>query len=91
MEFLSSIPVDFWVTLATVVATLILGQLSKKFEFIAKKQIPLQNIFIGLVVCAVQYIITKDVNTAVIMSGVMSGGIYDLGKSIALLIKKEEE
>ena len=38
MEYLQTIPLDFWITLATVVITLILGQLSKKFELVAKKK-----------------------------------------------------
>lgn len=88
---LAEIPVDFWVTLGTIIITIILGQVSKKFNFIAKKQIPIQSIFIGLFVCVVQYFITKDINTAVAVSGVMSGGLYDLGKSFYLLLKKEEE
>ena len=36
MEYLQTIPVDFWITLATIIATLVLGQLSKKYELVGK-------------------------------------------------------
>lgn len=91
MEYLQTIPVDFWITLATIIATLVLGQLSKKYELVGKKKIPLQNLFIGLFVCLVQLLITKDFNTAVALSGILSGGIYDIGKSFIKIFEKEEE
>ena len=90
MEYIATLPVDFWVTLATLIATLVLGQLSKKYTKISSKLIPLQNIFIGVFVCFVEYLITKDFNAAVIVSGVYSGGIYDICKSLLQLVKKED-
>ena len=81
---------DFWITLATIIATLLLGQLSKKFEIVEKKQIPLQNMLIGVLVFLTQYLITKNLNVAVAVSGIMSGGVYDLGKAILQIFKKEE-
>lgn len=90
MEYLQTIPVDFWVTLATILVTLILGQLSKKFELIEKKKIPIQNLFIGLFVFVMQYIITRDLNMAVVVSGIFSGGIYDFGKAIIKIFEKGE-
>lgn len=81
---------DFWITLATIIATLLLGQLSKKFEIVKKKQIPLQNMLIGVLVFLTQYLITKNLNVAVAVSGIMSGGVYDLGKAILQIFKKEE-
>ena len=50
----------------------------------------MQNIVIGLIVCIVEYVITKDLNIAVAMSGLISGGTYDLGKSIKQFAGIEE-
>ena len=86
---LTTIPVQFWITLATVIATLIIGELTKKFTNLEKKQIPLQNIAIGIIVCLIEFAITKDINVAVALSGLISGGTYDVGKSLKLLFDKE--
>lgn len=90
MEYIANLPTDFWVTLATIIVTIILGQLTKKYTNLDKKKIPIQNIFIGLFVFGVEYLITKDLNIAVATSGILSGGIYDLGKSLLQLFKKED-
>lgn len=79
---INSIPLDFWITLATIIATIIIGQLTKKHTNLTTRRIPLQNLAIGIIVCIIQFAITRDINTAVAVSGLMSGGIYDLGKSI---------
>lgn len=85
---ITAIPVDLWVTLATVIATLIIGQLTKKFTKLETKKIPLQNLVIGLIVFLVEFGITNNMNTAVALSGIMSGGIYDLGKALKDIISK---
>lgn len=91
MEVLQNIPTDFWFTFATIIATIILGYFSKKYEIVNTKKIPLQNIAIGIIVCIIEYAITKDFSTALAISGVLSGGVYDVGKSIKKLIEKGEE
>lgn len=91
METLTTVPVEFWVTMATIVVTLILGQISKKNEWVEKQKLPLQNLLIGIIVCTIEYIITKDFNTAVALSGVMAGGVYDLCKALKKLFSKDEE
>ena len=87
---INSIPLDFWITSATIVATIIIGQLVKKYTTLESKQIPLQNLAIGIIVCIIQFAITRDINTAVAISGLMSGGIYDSGKAIIQIFSKEE-
>ena len=87
---INSIPLDFWITLATIIATIVVGQLTKKFTNLEKKQIPLQNLAIGIIVCIIQFAITRDINTAVAVSGLLSGGIYDAGKSIKQIFEKGE-
>lgn len=86
---INSIPLDFWITIATIIATIIIGQLTKKYTDLESKQIPLQNLAIGIIVCIIQFAITRDINTAVAVSGLMSGGIYDLNKSISQIFSKE--
>lgn len=51
--------------------------------------IPIQNIAIGLIVAIVEWIITKDFNAAIAISGLTMGGIYDLGHNIAKIVKGE--
>lgn len=92
MEFITQIPLNFWVTVATIIVNILLAQLSKKYTNISPKLIPLQTALVGIIVCIIEYIITKDFNTALVLSGVMSGGTYDLGKAFkSLFAKKEDE
>lgn len=86
---ISTIPLDYWIAIATIIATIIVGQLTKKFTDLETKQIPLQNLAIGVIVCIIQFAITRDINTAVALSGIMSGGIYDAGKAIKQIFSKE--
>lgn len=87
MDYIANLPVDFWVTLGTVIITIILGFVSKKYTSLDNKKIPIQNMFIGLFVFLVQYLITKDLNIAVATSGILSGGIYDIGKAFIQIFK----
>lgn len=86
---IATIPLDIWITIVTVIVTILIGELTKKFTKLESKKIPLQNLAIGLIVCIIQYAITKDINTAVAVSGLMSGGIYDAGKAIKEIFSKE--
>lgn len=70
------------IQIATVVITLILGVISKKSKFIDSKKIPIQNLVIGILSFGIDYIITKDFNTALIFSGLLAGGTYDLIKNL---------
>lgn len=87
---INSIPLDYLIAFATIIATIIIGQLVKKFTTLESKQIPLQNLAIGIIVCIIQYAITRDINTAVAISGILSGGTYDLGKAIMQIFSKGE-
>ena len=91
MEYISNLPVDFWITLATVIITIILGFVTKKYTNIDSKKIPIQNMFIGIFVFAIEWIITKELSVAIALSGIFSGGIYDLGKAFMQLVNKEEK
>ena len=74
------------VSLVTFVVTLIGGYIVKKIPQISNKLIPLQNLAIGLIVAVIEWIITKDFSTAIMLSGVVAGGVYDIGHNIKKLI-----
>ena len=88
---INTIPIDFWIMLATVIATLIIGELTKKYTTLKSKQLPLQDLLIGLIVCFIEFLITKDLNLALTLSGLISGGTYDAGKAIKQLFCKEDK
>lgn len=79
------------IAIVTMVVTIILGFISKKSKYVSNNMIPLQNLVIGLIVAIVEFIITKDFNTAIALSGIMAGGIYDIGHNLAKLLKIKEE
>jgi len=76
--------------LVTIVVTLVLGVLAKKSTFIENKTIPIQNVVIGLVMAVIHWVMTKDISTAITLSGLLAGGVYDLGKNLLEIFKKEK-
>ena len=74
----------------TFIVTFICGLIVKKIPQISNKLIPIQNLAIGLIVAVIEWIITKDFSVAVMMSGVMAGGVYDIGNNLKKLFEKEE-
>ncbi len=77
--------------IVTIIVTLILGWFSKKHTYISSKKIPLQNLIIGICVALIEYFITKDFNTAIAISGLTAGGMYDLYKNSQILLNEEDE
>lgn len=75
-------------TLVTIIVTWILGVVVKKCKWISNNLIPVQNIAIGLIVAVIEWLITKDFNTAVAMSGLIAGGAYDIVHNLEKMIKK---
>lgn len=70
------------VMLVTVVTTWFLGYLSKKSKFINNNLIPVQNLFVGVIVAIIEWIITGDFDTAIALSGLFAGGAYDLSHNL---------
>lgn len=79
------------IEIVTIIVTLLLGLLTKKYTNLSSKKIPLQNLIIGIVVAIVEYIITKDFSTAIAVSGLTGGGVYDLIKNTKSLVMKETD
>lgn len=75
------------VYLATMGVAYLLGKVAKKCSFINNHLIPLQNILVGLIVAVVEYLITKDFNFAITTSGLLAGGIYDVGHNLKKMIE----
>ena len=60
------------VGVTTFVVALILGYFAKKSNFIKNEMIPIQNVIVGVLVALIEWIITKDFNEAIILSGLIA-------------------
>lgn len=78
------------VMLVTIIVTWVLGKVSKKCKFINNNLIPIQNVIIGVIVAIVEWIITKDFNSAIAISGLLAGGTYDIFHNTQKIINKGE-
>ena len=77
------------VMLITIIVTWLLGIVAKKCKFISNNLIPVQNLVIGLIVAIVEFIITKDFNTAIAISGLVAGGTYDIFHNAQKIVNKK--
>ena len=77
------------ITLTTIILTWILGIFAKKSKFISNNLIPIQNILVGVIVATIEWIITKDFKVAIALSGLLAGGLYDVGNNLKKIIKGE--
>ena len=81
--------IEMIISLVTAVVGYIFGELSKKFNWVEKKYLPLQTLVIGLIAGILYYIAVDSSNiaTAIIIafSSLMACGTYDL-----LQTKKED-
>ena len=75
------------IAMVTFFVTLIFGYLSKKSTFIKNELIPLQNVFIGLIVAIIEWIITKDFENSILVSGLLAGGSYDIFHNLEKIIR----
>ena len=76
------------ITLVTAIVTFICGIIAKKNEKFNNHLIPIQNVIIGLTVAVIEWIITKDFSTAIMASGVLAGGSYDVVHNLKKIIRK---
>ena len=49
--------------------------------------IPIQNVIVGVLVALIEWIITKDFNEAIILSGLIAGGTYDIFHNLQKIVK----
>ena len=78
---------EYLISLITILVTFILGIISKRNPKISNKIIPIQNLAVGTIVAIVEFIITKDFKTSIMLSGLLAGGTYDLVHNLKDLIK----
>lgn len=81
---------EYIISLVTILVTLVLGIVSKKNPKLSNKIIPIQNLFVGLIVAVIEFIITKDFKVAIALSGLIAGGTYDIVHNLNKLIKGDE-
>lgn len=77
------------ISLITIIVTLILGEVSKKIPKIKNNLIPIQNLLVGTIVAIVEWIITKDFNSAIALSGLIAGGTYDIIHNLEKIIRNK--
>ena len=70
------------IMLVTMVVTFFCVLIAKKVSWFNTNLIPIQNILIGVIVAVIEWIITKDFSTAIAVSGLIAGGIYDIGHNL---------
>ena len=75
----------------TAIVSLVLGSIAKKVEWVDNKMIPLQNLVVGIIFAIVEWVITKDFDTAIALSGLLAGGIYDIFHTIEKLIRTNKK
>lgn len=75
------------IKIVAVVVTFIFGFISKKFELVESKYIPIQNVIIGLIAGLICYglrLDNMDLATSIvtcIISALGAGGFYDLTRT----------
>ena len=87
MEFINQ-NTELVITLLTMTLTWILGFISKRCPYVNNNLIIIQNIIVGLLVSILYFIITKDFNLAISLSGVFAETGYNLIHNIEKLIKE---
>ena len=75
-------------TFVTILVTWVLGWASKKSTFIKNELIPLQNILVGVIIALIEWAITKDFSTAIALSGIFAGGLYDIPNNLKKILQK---
>ena len=76
----------------TLIVTWVLGYFAKKSQYINNNLIPLQNLIIGVIVTIIYWIVSKDFEAALMVTGSLAGGLYDIAHNLQkLAIEKEED
>ncbi len=78
------------IALVTIVVSFFLGKLSKKSNFVKNELIPLQNLFVGIFVAVIYYLMTKDISVAIATAGLFAGGTYDIVHNLKKMLCNQE-
>lgn len=72
------------ISFVTFIVTYIFGELSKKFDWVESKYIPIQNFIIGAIASVIYYFFVDNSNLEhaiiVVISALSAAGMYDLTK-----------
>lgn len=72
------------ITFVTFIVTYVFGELSKKFNWLESKYIPIQNFVIGVIASIMYYCFVDNSNIEhaimVVISALSTAGLYDLTK-----------
>lgn len=77
-------------SLVTMIVTFLCGLAAKKSTWMDNNLIPVQNLLIGIIFAIIEWIATKDFSTAIMLSGLVAGGTYDIGHNIMKILGREE-
>lgn len=75
----------------TLIVTWIMGYFAKKSKYISNNLIPVQNLIIGIIVTIIYWIISKDFEAALMLTGSLAGGLYDIVHNLQKLVEPKEE
>jgi hypothetical protein len=75
----------------TLIVTWIMGYFAKKSKYISNNLIPVQNLIIGIIVTIIYWIISKDFEAALMLTGSLAGGLYDIVHNLQKLVETKEE
>lgn len=78
------------IALVTIAVSFFLGKLSKKNNFVKNELIPLQNLFVGIFVAVIYYLMTKDISVAIATAGLFAGGTYDIVHNLKKMLCNQE-
>ncbi len=72
----------------TLLISWITGKIAKKLPWFDNYLIPVQNMLIGLCISLTEWCFTGNFQTAIAVSGIAAGGIYDVLHNINIILKK---
>lgn len=75
----------------TMIITWLMGIFAKKSKYISTHLIPVQNLLIGIIVTLIYWAISKDFQAALLVTGSLAGGLYDIAHNLQKLTDKKEE
>ena len=75
----------------TLIVTWLMGIFAKKSKYISTHLIPVQNLLIGIIVTLIYWAISKDFQAALLVTGSLAGGLYDIAHNLQKLVAKKEE
>lgn len=77
---------EFFCTI-TLFISWITGNIAKKLPWFEDYLIPVQNMLIGVSIAFIKWIFTGNFQTAIAVSGIAAGGIYDVFHNLNIILR----